>query len=181
MMKTIICTLTVVSVLCLSSCLSKEEKLKKAEDEGNTVVAMKSKFIKGVGDALKKEGKEASESVSEGVGEVVKGTNSGLDKSLNTANVIPVDSVAFAKVLTIGRTEKFFSESEKTKRVSVYLISNKAYQGKVKLKAFDRNQKEIGRSVVDVSLKEDDAQYFDFKFDSRTPLLQAESFSIEAK
>ena len=146
-----------------------------------SITFIKSKFIKGVGDALKKEGKEASASVSEGVGEVVKGTNSGLDKSLNTAHVIPVDSAAFAKVLSIGRTEKFFSENEKTKRVTIYLISNKPYKGKLKLKAFDANKTEIGRSTVDVVLQEDDAQYFDFKFDSRIPLLQADYFMIEAK
>lgn len=180
-MKSKVYIAALLSAGLLTSCLSKEEKLKKAEDEGNTVVALKSKFIKGVGDALKKEGKEASESVSEGVGEVVKGTNSGLDKSINTANVVPADSAAFAKVLSIGRTEKFFSEDEKTKRVSIYLISNKAYKGKVKLKAFDANQKEIGRSAVDVSLQDDDAQYFDFKFDSRIPLLQADYFTIDAK
>ncbi|HTF80821.1 MAG TPA: hypothetical protein VL947_03815 [Cytophagales bacterium] len=178
-LKTTLLILT--TTLLLVSCLSKEEKMQKAEEEGNTIVAIKSKFAKGVGDALKKEGKEASESLSEGVGEVVKGTSSGIDKSINQARVSALDSASFHSIFNIGRTEKYFNEEHKTKKVTIYLICNKDFKGKVKLKAYDSSQNEIGRSTIDVQIKEDEAQYFDFAFDNRTPLLQADFFTIETK
>lgn len=57
-----------LSVLFMNSCLSKDEKKQKAEDEGNILVETKARFIKGIGDGLKGEGKDAAESISEGAG-----------------------------------------------------------------------------------------------------------------
>lgn len=55
-----------LATLSLSACKSREEKLKAAEDEGNLLVATKAKLLKGAADAVKKEGKEAAESLAEG-------------------------------------------------------------------------------------------------------------------
>ena len=60
---------------------------KKAEEEGNGLVSIKSKMIKGAGDALKSDGKEAIASASEGIGEVVKGANQVLIKVLLEQNI----------------------------------------------------------------------------------------------
>ncbi|MGB1296400.1 MAG: hypothetical protein ACPG6V_13060 [Flavobacteriales bacterium] len=163
----------------LTSCLTNEEKKVKAEEEGNAIVSIKSKLLKGVGDALKTDGKEALESVSEGIGEAFKGINSGYDKSINQAKVLS-DST-FIKSFEIGRTEKFYNDTTNLKKVTVYLISNKNFDRKLKLKAFDKSEKEIGRSSVSVKFNEDDAKFIDFKFDNRTPLLQAEYFVISHK
>ena len=173
--------------LCFSmvSCMSLEEKKKKAEEEGNALVSIKSKLVKGAGDALKSDGKEAAESATEGVGELIKGLNNGFDKSLNQAKVEGDSN--FLTTFELGRTEKFFSEeksksdSVNTKKIVVYLVANEAYNGKVRLKAFDQDNNEIGRSTVEVNMAEDDAQYFDFKFDKRTPILQADHFIIDKK
>lgn len=169
--------------ISLSACMSTEEKKKAAEEEGNAIVAIKSKLLKGAGDALKSDGKEAAESASEGVGEVIKGVNTGFDKSLNQANVT-CDST-FLQTFELGRTDKVYngndSDTSNAKRVSVYLIANEAFEGKVKLKAYDAAGLEIGRSSLEITLDEDDAKYFDFEFDQRIPLLQADKFVIEKK
>lgn len=47
------------------------------------------------------------------------------------------------------------------------------------LKAFNANEREIGKSRLNVSIKKDDAQYVDFPFDERTHLLQTEYFTIK--
>ncbi|OEK09427.1 hypothetical protein A8C32_11965 [Flavivirga aquatica] len=65
--------------------------------------------------------------------------------------------------------------------MTVYLISNQEFEGKVRLKAFDVAKKEIGRSFKTIKMAEDEALYFDFEFDNRTPLLQANFFEINIK
>lgn len=179
MNKTLFNTIIIAVAFSAVSCMSTEEKKQKAEEEGNAIVSIKSKLIKGAGDALKTDGKEAVESASEGVGEVIKGITTGYDKSINQANIIP-DST-FEKSFELGRTEKIYSDTSKVKKVTVYLIAKEAFEGKVKLKAFDASKKEIGRSSLELKLKEDDAAFYDFAFDSRTPLLQAEYFEITKK
>jgi len=139
----------------LSSCLSNEEKKVKAEEEGNAIVSIKSKLIKGASDALKTDGKDALESASEAVGEVFKGINSGYDKSINQAKVIS-DST-FLKTFKIGRTEKIYNDSTNIKKVTIYLIANKSFENKIKLKAYNQTEKEIGRSSKNVKLEEDGA------------------------
>ncbi|BDD09504.1 hypothetical protein FUAX_19360 [Fulvitalea axinellae] len=181
MRKRITSLVLMAFALTTSSCLSTEEKKKKAEEEGNALIAIKSKLIKGAGEALKSDGKDAVETATEGVGEIIKGVNSGFDKSINQAN-IEADSV-FLKTFSLGRLSKDFSSSDsvKARKVSVYLIAEKAFDGKVKLKAFDASGMEIGRSVLKVKIDEDDSRYFDFEFDKRTPLLQAHRFVINLK
>ena len=85
-------------------------KKEKAEEEGNALVSIKSKMIKGAGDALKSDGKEAIASASEGIGEVVKGANSGFDKSFTGAK-ISVDSIS-SQLLQVGRTQKSYVNNE---------------------------------------------------------------------
>lgn len=165
-----------LTVVFLSSCMSTEEKKKVAEEEGNALVSIKSKLIKGAGDALKDDGKEAAESASEGIGEVIKGISTGFDKSLNQTKVVP-DSV-FQTLFEVGRTDLYFSDTSHTKKVTVYLISKGDFDGKVRLKAYDVANKEIGRSSCEVKVGADEAKYADFVFDQRTPLLQAAYYTI---
>lgn len=172
--------LSIIAIsLLLTSCLSTEEKKQKAEEEGNALVSIKSKLVKGAGDALKTDGKEALESASEGLSEAFKGITTGYDKSINQAKIIP-DSI-FSKTFEIGRTQKIYSDTTNIKKVSVYLVSNENFEGKVKLKAFDQSDKEIGRSTIKLKVDEDEAQFYDFEFDNRTPLLQATHFKISGK
>lgn len=178
MKKFNIAFITICLTLIVSSCLSTEEKKVKAEEEGNAAVSIKSKFLKGAGDALKTDGKEALESASEGLGEAFKGINSGYDKSINQAKVLS-DST-FQKTFEVGRTQKMYSDTSAVKKVTVYLIANKAYNSKIKLKAYDATKKEIGRSSVALKIEEDDAKFIDFEFDNRTPLLQADFFVISS-
>jgi hypothetical protein len=167
-----------LSVLLLASCMSKEEKMKEANEEGNEVVAVKAKFIEGAGDALQNEGKKAVKSASKGVGEIIKGVNSGMSESINTAVV--VSEPAFKNCFEDCKAEKIYGEdSDKTKKVTVYLIAKKDFSGKLTLRALDEDKKEIGRSNLEVSIKKDEAKYVDFAFDARTHLLQTESFTIK--
>ncbi|MFV0303908.1 MAG: hypothetical protein ACK5IC_00310 [Moheibacter sp.] len=171
--------LFLVSTVFIVSCMSKEEKMQKAEEEGNTTVSVKSRLLKGAGEALKTEGKDAVKTASEGVGEIIKGVDEGLDNSLAGAEVkIEPNATTYFE---LGRTQKEYMDSESNKKVSIYMIAKQDFKGKARLKAFDSSDTEIGRSTVDVEVKADDAEYVDFVFDERTPLLQAAHFSLDTK
>ncbi|KUJ61529.1 hypothetical protein AR687_12680 [Flavobacteriaceae bacterium CRH] len=158
--------------------MSKEEKMKEAETDGNEAIAVKSKLIEGAGKALSEEGKAAAKSASKGIGDVIKGMNSGVNESINTSKVIadPSFTVNFDEC----KAEKIYgADAEKHKKVTIYLIAKKDFKGKILLKAFDEDKKEIGRSSLEVSIEKDDAKYVDFVFDERTHLLQTEYFTIK--
>ncbi|MEO8239311.1 MAG: hypothetical protein ABI793_04445 [Flavobacterium sp.] len=159
--------------------MSKEEKMKEEEEtDGNEVIAVKSKYIEGAGKALQEQGKDAAKSASKGVGDVIKGINLGISGSINESNVIPEGT--FKTNFEEPKAEKIYgADADKIKKVTIYLIAKKDFKGDLILKAFNTDEREIGRSRLNVSIKKDDAQYVDFPFDARTHLLQTEYFTIK--
>jgi hypothetical protein len=172
--------LITVTAVCLSACLcrSREEKLKAAEDEGNLLVATKAKLLKGAGDAVKKEGKEAAESLAEGTGEVMKGLGKGLEKGLMDVKFKPHESIA---ANGLGVTRMARGEDGTAKHtVTAYVTFEKAFAGALELRAYDTEDREVGRSKLDCDEKESGAKYLDFTFDERTPLMTAGHFDLRA-
>jgi hypothetical protein len=167
-----------VAVLSLSGCKSREEKLKAAEDEGNLLVATKAKLLKGAADAVKKEGKEAAESLAEGTGEVVKGIGSGIEKGFKEVKIAAHESLA-TQGLTATRATRG-EEGTAAHTVTVYMTFEKAWAGAVELRAYDSQEREVGRAKVELDEKESNAHYVDFVFDARTPLLTAGKFDLRA-
>lgn len=152
-------------------CMSREEKLKKAEDEGNLLIATKAKLLKGAGEAAKKEGKEAAETVFEGTGEVVKGIGEGVEKGLKAVKVKLDESVA-ANGIGVTRAARA-EEGTAAHTVTAYVTFEKAFTGTLELRAYGTDDAEVGRVKVEVTEKESGAHYVDFTFDQRTPLLTA--------
>jgi hypothetical protein len=168
--------LAVVASSCF--CKSREEKLKDAEEEGNLLVATKAKLLKGAADAVKKEGKEAAESLAEGTGEVVKGIGTGIEKSLKEVKLGSNETLAAAGLSATRATRGEDGTAAHT--VTVYVTFDKAWAGALELRAFDAEDREVGRVKVDVEEKSSNARYVDFVFDPRTPLLTAGRFEIRA-
>ena len=173
-MRTLVTLLAAVSLL--AGCKSREEKLQAAEDQGNLLAATKAKLVKGVGDAMKKEGKEAAETVTEGTGEMVKAVGAGFDKSLSQVKLSSVPELA-PKGISATRGARS-TEGASASTVTVYVILDKPYSGPLELRAYDAQNQEIGRTRVDVAEKEATAKYMDFQFDPRTPLLTADHFEL---
>lgn len=162
--------------VALSGCLcgSREEKLQKSEDEANLAASMKARVVKGVGEALKTEGKDAAKVVGEGTGEALKGLGAGVDKSLNQVK-LTVGGELGAKGL--GGTRASLDDANKH-TVAVYVTLEKAYQGPLELRVYDAEDKEVGRAKVDLDEKEATAKYVSFKFDEHTPLRTAGRFEL---
>lgn len=176
-MRTLIIAVTAISISACC-CQSREEKLKAAEDDGNLLVATKAKLLKGAGEALKKEGKEASETLAEGGGELVKGLGTGIEKGLMEVKFTPHESVA-ANGLGVSRAARG-EQGTKAHTITAYLTFEKAFVGTIEMRAYDGENREVGRSKVDASETESGAKYVDFLFDERTPLMTAGHFELRA-
>ena len=166
----------VVSACLVAGCKDRDEKLKAAEEKGNLLAATKAKMVKGVGEVLKNEGKEAAEVVSEGTGEVVKAMGIGFDKSLEQVK-LTVPEPTTARGVSATRASRN-NDGVKKHAISVYLKVEKAFTGPLELRAFDRQNQEIGRARVELDEKAPTAKYVDFDFDPRTPLLTADHFEL---
>lgn len=167
----------VLSALVLTlGCKSREEKLKEAEDKGNLLAATKAKMVKGVGEALKNEGKEAAETVSEGTGEVVKAVGKGFDTSLSAVKVEVAPALA-EKGVGVTRASRMTGEKEKH-GISVYVVLDTPYEGTLEARAYGEKHQEVGRVSIQVAEKQPIAKYFDFEFDSRTPLNTVDHFEL---
>lgn len=171
--------LVVVAVLASSCfCRSREEKLKAAEDEGNLLVATKAKLLKGAADAVKKEGKEAAEGLAEGTGEVVKGIGAGIEKGYKEVKVGAHESLSSAGMTATRATRG--EEGTAAHTVTVYVTFEKGWTGTLELRAFDDQDREVGRAKAELAEKESNAHYVDFVFDPRTPLLTSSKFEVRA-
>jgi hypothetical protein len=170
----------VIFFFLLIACASKEERIKQEHDDGQQEVKEKSAYVKGVGEALSDDGKDAAEKISEGVGEVFKGLNSGFDKSLSKVNVKV--SKDLQKYFSLGRTGKFYNDSLQHTEVVLYVIVEKDTSANVILKAFDSENVELGRKAMKISGKSlEEGGYVSFSFDKRTPIDLVEYFELQIK
>lgn len=172
-------SLIVMLALLLGACgKSREQELKEQHDTGAEVVEDKAALIKGAGDALKKDGKDAAESLSAGVGSLIKGVAGGVDQAQSDFKV-HVSDAAKSHALSVTRIVMSDVASSAGKGVKVYVTSARTFKGRLQLRAFDAKDIEIGRSgKVDSALEADDALYVEFLFDNATPLSRVDHFVV---
>jgi hypothetical protein len=65
------------------------------------------------------------------------------------------------------------------KGISIYIICNNGLNGKLLLKAIDKQEQEFGRSFAISKMEGNNAGYVDFIFDERVQLSDAKYFSLE--
>lgn len=171
----------VMLALLLAACgKSREEELQEQHSKGAEVVEDQAALIKGAGDALKKDGKDAAESISAGVGSLIKGVAGGVDQVQSDFKV-SVSEGAKKQALSVTRIVMSDATSSAGKGVKVYVTSAQAFKGRLQLRAFDGKNIEIGRSgKVDSALEADDALYVEFLFDNATPLSRVDHFVVHA-
>jgi len=157
-------------------CPSKEEVLEKAEESGKFLVEKKASLVKGVGEGLKGGGKEGAESLSEGVGEVLRGAAKGFDNSLGAVKVEAVEALGTAGV----KVERGARHGEDGKHgITLYLVFEQAFEGRLLLRALDAEGHEVGRSTAEEKRAAGDAGYVDFAFDERVPLLTVDHVELQ--
>lgn len=108
---------------------------------------------------------KGGEVVGEAVGEFMSGVGSGVEKAFDPK--IELSESFKEKGLKVGEMQ--LSGSEGTDNLlSVYLIFDKDFKDDIMIKAYNENNKEMGRSKLAVEAKKGDASFHDFKFDQRT-------------
>ena len=109
--------------------------------------------------------------------EFIEQVGEGIDKAL--ALEIEVSDELSEKGISTGKYSIDASSPGVNNVFVLYLIFNKDFKQTIKLKAFDKNGLEIGRTSMEVTGNKDEAGYFDFVFDTRTKLDKRGKIIIE--
>ncbi|MFN9596399.1 MAG: hypothetical protein ACK560_06370 [Bacteroidota bacterium] len=120
-----------------------------------------------VADKAKETLNKGGEVVGETATEVLEGIKEGMDQTLECELAIADDLKKNG--VSNGKFEVVSDSIGGSNNVlTAYLIFNQDFSDTLYAKAFDKNQVEIGRAKVLVTVKAGDAGYYDFKFDPRT-------------
>ena len=144
---------------------------KSAEEKGRDAADEKAGFIKGVGDSLQGKGREAAQSMGGGVVQVWDGLKEGVEgTALEEVNISPELQMLGGQVTRVQLTSGGV--------ISAYLIASKPIKQSLRLKALDKDGREIGRAEALVDFPADHAAYVDFQFDERTPMATVVCFEM---
>lgn len=144
---------------------------KSAEERGKEAADEKAGYVKGVGDSLRDKGREAAKSVGGGVVQVWDGFQEGVEETPNCQIDISPELADYGSEVTrIQLTSKG--------TVNAYLISKKPLNRSLRLKALDKDNREIGRAEAIVDFPADHAGFIDFEFDPRTPMSMVKGFEM---
>lgn len=149
---------------------------KTAEEKGAAMAAEKIDMVKGMGTVLEDKGAQAAESLTSGLGKVVKGVEKGIEKSGRT---LVIDSSLMSAGLQVTKIQNLSVGASEGHGLEAYLVSNAAGNGELLIKVFDAMDREIGRSRVPVQTKTDDAGYIAIPLDTRVPLATIAKVAIE--
>lgn len=166
-----------LGMVTLSACGDREKRNKRAEEKGQARTEREASFIKGIGEGLKGTGKEAIESVSEGVSELFKGANEGFDQSWVKVAINVAEELE--PIVSISRSEIYENDSTRKKGILLYAVFEQDYNGKFLLKAFDKDDKEIARSNVLITEIADNSCFIEFPFDERTSFSLIKKLKLE--
>jgi hypothetical protein len=141
---------------------------KTAEEKGAEMAAEKIDMAKGIGGVLEEKGSAAAESLTTGMGNVVKGIGKGVEKS---GRVI----VAAPTVATAGLNITKLQDSTPGTETSIhgleaYVVANANAKGKMRVIAYDLTDHEIGRAKVDLVREADEGKYLSIPFDAQVKL-----------
>lgn len=145
-----------------------------AEEKGKEMATEKIDMVKGVGEALKESGKQATESLAHGVGNATKGIGAGLEAA--SAFEFTLNPSMAQNGLSVNRMQPGKGEEN---AVSVYIISKQAVAGRMTLYAYGKKKIELGRVSRELKLAANGAVYEDFSFDGRTQKALMENIAVD--
>ncbi len=120
---------------------------------------------------------KSGEIVGKAGSEAADGIRKGVQESF--ANLVELSPAFQRKGLTVGRVMVSGTDSSTDNIVSVYLIFDSSYAGKITARAVDENNLEFGRAGLSVNVASGVAQYMDFVFDRRTNIDRGDKIFLE--
>jgi hypothetical protein len=170
-----LCLLIVAALMC--GC-GKETDESLAKRMGNTIGEAAIDFASGVGQGADKQFLVDVE-LSEGL------IQRGFSKTTAKSSGLDIEILEGATDDTLkgatDETPKGATDTSLKKGITVYLISETPYKGKLIAKAFDGEDLEIGRSAVDVDFGADDAKYIKFTFEREVDMQLVKRFTIDGR
>ena len=156
-----------IAVVSLSGCCckSREEKLKAAEEAGDLAVSEKARVVKGMGNALDKEGTGAGESIGKGAAKVLKSIGGGTMDGFNELTIETAPALTTAGLK--AERANIAALDGKQNQVKVYVIFDKPFKGDLTLVLRDKANREAGRSKISVD-EQVTGKYVLFPFDPMT-------------
>ncbi|VXC14720.1 conserved hypothetical protein [Flavobacterium sp. 9AF] len=121
---------------------------------------------------------KTGETVGKSATEFFDGVSDGVKKTLDCEITLSQDLIK--KGLQTGKYEiKSKSNDDNDNTLILYLIFNDNFKQTLNLKAFDKENIEIGRSNLEVSGKKGSAEYFEFYFNDKTDIESKSKITIE--
>ncbi|WP_341906309.1 MULTISPECIES: hypothetical protein [Fluviicola] len=111
---------------------------------------------------------DAGDAAGQTAGEFFEGATKGVQKAFDVK--VSIDPQLKSKGIELGKTQVASDSAGTDNLLTVYIIFNQNFKGKLTAKAFDDQSLEMGRSSVEIQGKKDEAKYVDFHFDPRTNL-----------
>jgi hypothetical protein len=125
-------------------------------------------------EAINKTGEKVGKSATE----FIEGVSQGIDQTLQCD--ISLSEDLKDKGLEFGKFEiTNDSQGGHHNVLTLYIIFNKNFKGRISAKVFDKNGTECGRTLIPVEGVEGNAGYFDFTFDKRTRIEVRSRITLE--
>lgn len=137
-----------------------------AEDKAKEMATEKIDMAKGIGDVLQDKGTAAAESVTTGVGKVLRGVERGVEKSSRQVVLsesaqkagLQATKVQLADAGT-GPASSDAAQSAAGHAIDVYLVTSHDVAGTLKVRALNALEQEIARAKLPIKQSADDGRY----------------------
>ena len=115
---------------------------------------------------IKEKINQAGDVAGQTAGEFIEGASKGVQKAFDVK--VELSESLKSKGIELGKSTVSSDSLGTDNLLSQYVIFNQDFSGTLTARVFDSNEKEMGRSAVDVTGKRNEARYLDFRFDPRT-------------
>ena len=120
---------------------------------------------------------KGGEIVGKAGSEIVDGVAKGVEESFS--NLVETSPAIKENGITLGEVKVLGTDSSTDNVVSVYLIFDKPYSGRITAKAIHKDNLEFGRAAIDISADSGQARFVDFIFDKRTNIDRTDRVRLE--
>jgi hypothetical protein len=165
MLLTRLFSFAIASALILSTSACSR---KTAEEKGAELASEKIDMVKGIGGVLEEKGTAAAESLTTGMGNVVKGVGKGVEKSGRSIVVKASVEQAGLKITKLQNATPTADAS--VHGLEAYIVGNTDAHGKLRVVAYDLLDNEIGRAKIDIARAADEGKYLSIPLDAQVQL-----------
>ena len=151
------------------------------EEKGKDYAEDKIGFVEGAADVLADRGKKVGETLGKGVGDLIKGAGSSTKDVLYPPVKVKVSESLVKQGIAINKAHEG-KDSVEHKEVVVFLSFGNAFDGRLRLEAFDANGVKMGRAELadNISQAAGSVAQYEFKFPADIRMSQVDICHLES-